>query len=744
MSSNKKNVAVKRRRNRAKTVVPLQPKKVRVIQSKVVNKPARGGAKGVITQDKRVKLEKEKTLGFATVKSTNLQMGTGVMIVPTEMLQSELVYALMTYASNVFFKGTIGAGETASGVTNAAFNAGLAYLGAGMQTISKGATAELTTIPKIFDVMTELLCEKKVPIHSGIIHYTPQWDVDFDLTHTITTATGSVFTLVPPTSAPTIVCPITSVSPSSDGYSCLLRVSDDSQYGSKVVDFGSSKGLLEADPSCYARNYNYFGASGDVGSLYNESEMEVGFHYPQFAKFVKYDSADAVVSRVFQPQSGSIVTPVGLSLTASKYNAKSLRNSCPVQYKFLDFNTLYCTVVTWLIAVWESVPPNLQGNTLFTGLGQFNFSINEFQWLLRQAVLSIFPEQCHAQFVAPVKSSPSASNSVFEPFIVDSITSPNALYSQMMLPLFIVENLNMLKSRFLDNSTGTDSFTHNFIPVWGVYSGDTPPVFVFTDGNGTVTPMFNPVSTMPGASIWDASAAAIGTKVQVNNFLPEFLNEWNMRIDGFAKRSSTKLSMMEADSSSIASLLPYTRVINKIGEQEIKMGGVQLNYNNPADDFILNKPVDISKKDKKGKVNAIPPATYYELETKTITSQVPLNAEIQGAIRFFMLPSIRLNYTSGDLLTLNAYQIYTGEICQSTNINGTTNIAPNELYRIFGIGINLASGYPAADPNNDVLTAAVATLSDKGIGLDFLKALLGGISSVIPVVGPILSGLIGG
>jgi len=743
-------------RNRGKSVPPLPKKKQ--VQSR------RKKGKQVVRVNRRIadakpnvvsKKMRSEVIGFAVDSSASLKVGTSVMNIPSTLHQSELVYALLTYASNVFYRGTIGNGsQTNTGTSYQDFSAGLAYLGMAIQTISKGATAELTDVPIIFDVMCSLLTEKKVKLSDGIIHYAPAWDFDFDLTYTITTDTGTVYTLFTPTSATTMSTPFTTILPTGDGYATLLRACADDTFGSRIVKFGTSASVFTTDPSCYARNYNYFGCSGDVGSLYSESELEVNFKYPLFAKFVKYDSNDSVVSRIFSPQSGSIVTPVGLSLTSSTFTGHQLENRTPVQYKFIDFNSLYAIVGSWIVACFEATPGNIEGNTIYTKATPFPFTQNEFMWMLRQAVLSIFPEQCHAQFVAPVKASPSVTNSVFQPFIVDSICSPMSSYNRMMLPTFIVENLNMLKSRFYDPPVKEGSKKinrHNWVPVWGVYSGDTPPVFQYTDSAGVSRHIFNTVNTMPFANIWDATGLVINTKVQVNNFVNVFIDAWNAQVEGYFKRLSTNISTISADCKGIASLLPYTRIIAKQGETFDEWTKRSNGFINPIDDFIANKPtktltrVNSEKNLKKvSPIEAIPPATLFELETRTITSQHELTTEIAGALNFFLMPSIRLNYTSGDLLTQNAYQVYTGEVCGATSLAGFSNTSQPEIYRLFAIGTNLSAGMFAASSENDVLTKAVATLSSQGLGLDFLKALMGGLSSVIPVVGPILSGLLSG
>lgn len=703
--------------------------------------------------------------GFKSLIAPSQQVGSGVMIVDTLLQKEGLEVALATFFSNVLLRNVIGANE------QVLFEIvrGMAWLLESIVTIASGATANVVELPIIFDLLIALLKKKKIFLENGTIHYTPNWGLVAPQLHlAFTTPTDSIYCLTSPGVNNLMPINFSAISGTVESYAEFLRVASDETFkswGNTIVKTGTSSGPAYNDPSAYARNYTYFGTAGyAVGGFYSVSEIEVPFNYPMFSKFSLYDTDDKVISRVFHPQSGGISTPVGLSL-ASKCNAQLMKNPIPCHYKFIDFYQLYAVIMGWVVAVLDDIPTNLLGdpNNIFTTPRQFGFSQSDFLLLLRQAVLFYFPEQCHGQFVSPVRGVPSNTNSVFEPFIVDTIGTPMDNVAGMILPAFIVENLNMLKGRVVSVETTPNArryktipkkLAHNFMPVWGVYSNDTPPSYQFNN-NGAPIAVFSPVDKiLDEPDLWDLqSRTSPLNKVNINLTVGELIVEWNNFCTAFAKSRSTKLSPLSGDVNVAVNLLSYSRVFEKVDVNDDIT--VKNPYIQPIDRYIINGPsarkrIEVRSKSEKGKppVKSIPPATYNELKCVSVLSVHALSQNVVGAMNFFILPSIRLNPSgppSQDLLTLTGYQTVTGELCQVSNRNPNgALVMTNETERTTAAGVMFHSGFAPGDANNDTLTSAVNIMAEHGQSIDFLKSLFGGLASIIPVVGPIVSGLING
>jgi len=495
-------------------------------------------------------------------------------------------------------------------------------------------------------------------------------------------------------------------------------------------------------------------------ACYNEVELEAPFQYPQFARFVPYDEADKVISRIFHPTVGGISTAVGQTLVEES-NYSLLRNPIPAVYKFIDFYQVYTALCSYLVNLFE------QNFTMNDAPGYVPDTLpctqQEFMTMLRQALLTQYPSQVHAQFVAPQTGQPSQAVSIFEPFIVDSVLSPSNVYQSLLIPQFMQETLNMLKpcSTQVQRTPNSDKYKqppkklrHNFYPVWGVYSGDVPPTFSFRY-NGETKPLFQPDDPANTWRLWDGMSSN-NTIVKYNFNAERFtrvVTLWNDILTRNQNKSST-ISPISGDSGPGVSLLMYTRVLEAINPT--LASAPRNKYSSPLYDNIVNKPRgDIrteklerteSKKGKNAKpdkVDTIPPASYFDLYTQNILSHTPLAMDYFGSIRYFILPEIRVDTEGTDPVTLAAYSVYTGEVCCVSNTYGTAP-SDNEVARLSIIGQMMTSGAFAADPNNNALTNAVAELAKQGEGSDLIKSILGGMASLIPGVGGVISNVIQG
>jgi len=701
-------------------------------------------------QDLQLKILYSDTSGVGTT------IGTNVMLENPTMSTDSLRIAILTYASYIYQQNVLGSQfNTDQSVWWQDFSAGLAWLGESIQSISQGATQKTVQIPLIFDVIAQLCSEKMVRIHKSLIRYSPQWETPFSLAQATQLVNGSIYVVVtPPEVSATLVDYSTStqIAPTEEGYSYLLKAATGVYaFGAQIVEQGLKKGLFTRDPSAFARVYPYFGTGGSAGTgCYSEAELEAPFNYPAFSRFVQYDERDLVISRVFRPTAGGLSTIVGTSLTAHM-TYPLLRNPIPVIYKFLDLNQVVMVLCSWMVTL---LGQDLYGQSqrIFTG---FTFSLSDFVILIRQSVLTMFPSQTHAQFVSPIAGTPTTTQSLFMPLIVDSITTPLPQYANTIIPAFLNENLAMLKQFQVQvpstpNSerlgTKPKSLCHQVTPVWGVWSGDVLPDYQYQQPSGDFAPLFSATSVLPPCQVWDCKAVSVSDKkTNVNYGLAQIMDEWN----GWAvlaKNRSTKQATFASDKNPEVSLLMYTRYLYNSSDSFAASTRPKNAFNAPYYEYIktLPKTQDLPDK-KKSKVQAIVPSTYFSLYTRAILTLNPLPASVITALQLFITPTIRLTTDPQipDVLSMQAYQVYTTEL-SSASTSLATIASDNEVARNFIAAENLTSGLFAADANNDIYTDAISEIAKHGGGNDIIKSLLGGLASMIPIVGPALGSVITG
>jgi hypothetical protein len=362
--------------------------------------------------------------------------------------------------------------------------------------------------------------------------------------------------------------------------------------------------------------------------------------------------------------------------------------------------------------------------------------------------------------VSPVQGVPNQNNSLFLPFIVDSVGYPPVSSGIMMLPTFFVENLSMLKHVMYDVTQTNNSrkyatqpkkLRHNWVPVWGTYTGSKLTIPTFGEQS---TPIFSENNTIPACRFSDLiSEGNSNNKVQINNFIPALILKWNQFIEGFAQNKSSTLSPIQCDVNKNVSLLAYTRVLTTkpsdgVVETDTAMPPKRPAY--PMDKFISNatpkKIVRTQSQKRNNQVELIPPASYSDLFEQSITAHSPLSTQFYSALRYFILPTIRLDNTGPeDKLTLSGYTVYQGELSvASATTNVTYSYSGSEMERLTNVGQLCATGLYAPDNKSNVLVQAIDTAVTTGQGSDFIRSLLGGIASVIPVVGPALGQAIAG
>jgi len=735
----------------------------------LVQKVVKGASEGSPAEmanvvERRSKVQKAEVLYSGTAKLGST-LGTNVMLEQVVVSTDSLRIMALTYASYVYQQGILQSVQNSTGgVWWSDFAAGLSYLGQSIQSISQGTTQDVVNVPRIFDVLAELCKEKRALFKGSMIRYTPEWTTAFSLSEGTELPNGSIYGVVGPVEPPAypVPCSTSAVIPANTtGYSFLLRAAEGAKaFGGLVVEQGARPSMYTNDPSIYARVYPYFGQGGtNFTGCYNEAELETAFNYPGFSRFVAYDKEDTVISRIFRPVAGGPSTIIGESLVAP-CNYQKLRNPIPTVYKFLDLNQVFMVLCSWAVNLIQEAEGFV--STDFAG---FSFTQKEFLYLIRQAILTQFPSQCHAQFVSPIGGIPSSTVSVFMPLLVDSLGAPLPQYSTMAIPQVLSENLAWLKAfqvavdqtansaRYGNTPT---SLAYNYCPVWGVWSGDVVPDYQYKAPDGTFHNLFQTgPPTIPDARLWDlTSTAAANTKIDINFGLAQVMTEWNQFCVN-AKNRSTLEGTMSSDTSKF-SLLHYTRVLRAPTDQygaSVPSGQPKNAFNAPLYQNIKTLPrggdrekvLEKTHSKNKTPVQAVVPSTYFDLKTISITSQKLMPGNFLTLLQYFITPTIRLTTDPlvADELSMQAYQVYTGELATASTSLGNI-VSDNEVARNYLAGANMTSGLFAGDADNDIYSSMVAELTRTGSGNDLIKTLMGGLASMIPVVGPAVSSLISG
>lgn len=743
---------------------------------KVKNVKARSPAERPKPKKKKVKIRKKTTftpgpirvspgarmgLNFRGPVATASQVGNTQLVVGTEIDLGQLDIATATFYTRLLQMGATMKQD--DGVPQYdLFAAGLSYLVNRGILYSMNSDMALNKLPQIYEVIFNLLRAKTCFFSNGRIQYSALMDASHELPWTITTDVGTKYTFTPVVSSANTGTMLNGpITPSQEGYSALMASLQSSVgYGMKLVDLDEKKrGGYYTDPSAFARSYVYFGSGGSkAAGMYADAELEVPFKYPLFSRFVPYNVDDKVVARVFTPTSGSLGTPVGLSITDGEFNQFMLKNPITPIYKCLDLIEFAEIVANWLARVFTSssgvANQAAPGNASVTP-HTLGFTIYEFIFMIRQTVLSVFPEQCHSQFVAPIKATPSANNSVFQPLIVDTFGTPDIQGSAMLLPTFLVENLSMLRQVIvpLDSTkkskqygTKPKKLFHSAIPVWGVYSGDTIAEPTWTDSDNNQVPLFTP-GVSPASYADCISAFSSTDKFNPNPWMRYHVSEWNLVVAGMGA-AVTQVGPVTVDVNAERSLLHYTRVLSTSTLEKKPKGVGGEGYPESITKYIKNfYPTEVKREVKREKstgykVELIPPASSAQRITRSITGYGVFLTDTMPALHNLFIPSIRFDPEASDILVDSNYRVYTGEVsCVTTN--AIEESVPVEAVRLKALGDNLVVNLLSNGKNaGNSLTSALQYVADHGLGSDFLKMLLGGAASLIPVVGPAISAAI--
>jgi len=614
----------------------------------------------------------------------------------------------------------------------------------------------LTMVPTWAWVLACFLKPKSKLVGTALINYTAEWpNLTYTLPASYNLSVGtSYWTQGAGSSATTETLASVNYVLDDEKYLGILRTTQETTDRFKQTRPSDSPmpNSWQNDPSAYARSYTYFGTGGTPGiGLYNNSELEVPINFPLFSRFVEYGVDDLAISRHFAPMSGGPSNVAGMMLSRDDFNFKHLRNRIPTVYKFIDFWEIFAAFAGHLALLMSSIVDEggpIKRQTL-------PFGAMDFAVMVRQAVLSEFTEQAESQFVAPYAYAGTGSYTTFQPFLVDPICLPAAVWTETLVSNLLKSNLSFLRE-YIHFPTSKKYGTVNkrnfirYVPVIGVYKDDVPPTFNIANLNGSgTTPLFGPnvVATSP-FSIADMRLTNGTQKYNPNHKqFVAVMNSWNSTIN-FLASFTTGVGQIATDVAPKTNLLTFTRQLDESNplfekeKEELFFPVIPSLYDKLITGY-ENRSTEKFSKTKNDKkippVGAPSAATLSTITTVGLHSCLDVSTEVKTILDMLILPSIRLSSLSSTepRLTLRQYKTYTGEMHQTSYNAGyqpAGRFQDKRLLTMMGSAV-LAQGGTILGEND--LTKAIRTMEEEGLGGDLLGALLGGLLSSVPVIGPI-------
>lgn len=647
-----------------------------------------------------------------------------------------------------------GARASDPGVNAFDINRFVAYLMDSVRQISSGSVYELTNMPRVVHLIAQTLRAKTVPFKQSCIAYSPVWDggsTDYTLPGNFVTEVGTYYHFSTDFVNLDIALYTTGTATGGiDAYNSMLKVfqNDKIFFRNSVAPEAALPKYLQT-ASSFARAYGYFGTGGIAGSgLYSNLELEVPIHTPYLSKFIRYDNAGSVeIGKHFAPATGSSPSVIGPMLSNEHFRYRHIKNRLPIVYKFIDFAEIYVVAVATIAEAYNkqfALTPDFTPTT-------FTFGKEDFLVALRQAVLSVFPSQCYAQFAAPYNTTPTNNSTVFQPFLVDSSTFASETWTDFIIPATLKENLAMLREVQIDlpdQVTGKRENYVHYVPVIGHYPGDTYPDIQYTSPSGVTTSIFGPniVATSP----FNLADGKQSTAEKYNYNHPGFtsvMSSWNAVISQYSGMIAGT-GKITPDTNPKATLLWFTRVleVEPPTEEEDRL----LIVPNKFDSMIVYRSRSQMKKQEslkslkgtKEKLNLVPSAPLTLQRTTTLTSAFPVYEDVFAILNTLIIPTIRLDTAPQITLTLRMYATYTGELSSVNVKNFTTVASTREYVRLGTFAALMVPGQAPTKENNDVIEA-IAKMYKEGFGGDILGALLGGLIGSVPVIGPMASTLLG-
>lgn len=520
----------------------------------------------------------------------------------------------------------------------------------------------------------------------------------------------------------TVVVPVASDSSYSEYMSQVQAISSMSApylFKKKASD----PSVLDGDPSAFAKVYGYVGLNPSLsGSWYNSVENEVAIRAPILSHNVVYPTEkedDRVAEKLTTNEGGPAANLAPLLGCFDNWF-----NTSRLSFKFLDFNEIVYSLVYWYIRAAELA---YREGDISASEVTLAMTLQDFQIVVRQMILSNFKDQWIGQFIGPLNYENSATN--FLPFQVLGNCYGNEYYRTLLVPPLVAENLSMLQTVACEDLNQKSTIKKTvYVPVWGYYN-DVPPVFSLPipEEPGSI-PIFQ-VGDQKIINLVDCTIS--GNFINANGtYYNGVMSRWNDAVNRLKKYVNVANAANLAPPSN-AALLLQTRVFGYSPEKRALSVATRSSF--PCLRYITNietyaaKPQrqSLSKNDKKTAEPTLPtPTDVDKIVIDEQTSTFPLARELYELSHYMTLPCVRFDPTSSnDILNKVMYQTITYEgLSQIQNANTKT---PAYLVRCDDVGSMCVEG--AGKITGSTISTVLSSLAAKGNG-GMLASLLGGVA----------------
>jgi hypothetical protein len=652
--------------------------------------------------------------------------------------------AICAFTSYFYQQGILDNLETqsVSGGVWQMFYGGMNYMASSVAKQIQGTVIETDQVPAVIDCFINALVAKTQTFHKyGKVSY--GW-TDFDTaidfrTYALSYATWNQTRVNGDTQ--TYDSPAILISSPIDGdpnlYSNFLQQIQGLSYTKlfpkgpmalQTVKLGATD-MLKRDVSAFARVYPYNGLNPSLsGAAWNSVELETPISAPMMARFCPYtvSQPDMRSGRHYDPTAGGPAYTLGLPLSPV-FN--SFFNKIPYTLKQVDLNDIVYRLAFWAAKAKEKMRQNGNDND-GTYTAPFTFSYQDFVIVIRQALLSaVFTEQYMTQFTGYVNHD--NGNNTFAPVLVQGHTYGAQVFTNLLVPELLRENLGALRSRNYDFGAKSNLNIGTVIPVLGIYIEDTPPVFQYNgSGEGPVNlfTTFDPPQT--AINIIDGSIA--GALVNLNGlYYQQIVNDWNDFVTGVSAVTCNTASIRSDGGPQGLGVLHLTRMVELQSQSGPDVSANRNRRGPAAYRYIKNLPTGYGTIEpvvdkRKSMPKAIPPATASQLATKCFLNQFPFKPELMNLYNFMVLPVIRRSEPAEDVLTISQYCIEVGEPISVQNLGipgGGEMLSRAEEFAAMCVpGLAREAGSTYVEIMNHL-----ATMGKSGI----LASLLGGIAKNI-------------
>jgi len=647
---------------------------------------------------------------------------------------------------------------------------GVVYLYEQLSLYLQSGTPTPTRLPLVFlDFIAAMLPKVVRTRAGGSIGYA--WSIDNFPTLPTLNEGGFAWTFQEPaTDVGSYASPSVAVTPvaNADAYTKILQLLDSRNFkGLGIVDNVVKDSRLATSVSAFARCYVYNGLYPSNGlnasGFYKDIELEVPLYNPIMAQFAPYGS-DTRVPRYLSIGTGDACAVFGLPM---HQRWGGYQNAGHVLYKFIDFEDVYNVLGLWAGKCKESLQSNTDAGFNSNLYCQpFTFSQQDFRVMLRQALLAFFAEGYWTQFSGPLINE---SSNWFQPFYVTGNTYPSSSFLRLMLPQLLQENLAALKYRVIESASA--KYRTVVVPVLGRYVSDTPSIFQYDliNYSGDSEPSTSNVPLFNGLiqnTIQLVDGTSAGGFVNLNGtYYDKVMNNWNQFVTA-ASRVSTEIVNLACDNGPVGlRALTMTRAVAPISGGSSKLvfepdklqlderfsrrdSKGKLNLSVPpapilladVDKYVVNSP----NRKNLNTIKAIVPSSAMLLQPLLISSITSFSQTEYGLIQNLILPTIRFDETSLQILTAPKYQTEVLEFNSNQILGEGTEIAtPNGWASLLEVWETYATMMIKGAGGTESQYASIMRLLGDTGHAGFLSSILGGLAKTIlpPEVHGIVDGI---